>query len=97
MEMGETPLEVLVREVQEETGYLVRPGQLVGVYSKPEQDDLVISITADMISRNPWQPNGEIAECRFFGVNELPQPMNPNTLVRIQDAFDHRTGLLRVL
>lgn len=96
MEAGEDPLQALVREVAEESGYVVRPGRLNGVYSKPEQDDVVLSIEAEIIARGPWQPNSEIAECGFYGRDELPQPMRETTATRILDAFDGRTGVLRV-
>ncbi len=96
MEAGESPLQALVREVEEETGYVVRPGRMNGVYSKPENDDLVISIEAEIVGRNAWQPNGEIAECGFYAVEELPQPMNPSTATRMLDAFAGKTGVMHV-
>ncbi len=95
MEAGETPLQALVREVQEETGYLVRPGRLIGVYSKPERDDLVLSIDAEIIGKNPWRPNSEIAEFGFFGPDELPRPMQRSTHMRLMDAFDRKFGVIR--
>ena len=94
MDVGETPQQALVREVQEETGYQVIPGRFIGLYAKPDQDDLVISLEAKIVSRNSWQPNSEIAECGFYGRDELPVPMHPYTLARILDAFEGKTGLL---
>jgi 8-oxo-dGTP pyrophosphatase MutT (NUDIX family) len=89
-------LQALVREVLEETGYLVRPGRLIGVYSKPERDDLVLSIEAVIIGKNPWLPNSEIAECSFFfSPDELPRPMQRSTHMRLMDAFDRKFGVIR--
>ncbi|RPJ43512.1 MAG: NUDIX domain-containing protein [Chloroflexi bacterium] len=97
MEAGETPVLALIREVEEETGYLVRSGRFVGVNSKPDRDDLVLSIEAEIFGRRPWQSDDEIAECGFFGLEALPQPMNPNTRVLLVDAFEGKTGVLWVL
>lgn len=95
LDAGETPSQGLIREVQEESGYVVRPGRLIGIYSKPDQDDLVLSFAAEIIDRRPWEPNQEIAECGFFGRDELPQPMHETTRARILDAFEGRIGVLR--
>lgn len=94
MEPNETPTQALVREVREETGYIVAPGKLVGVYSTAYQDDLVIFLEAIMISRDRWEPNEEISECAFFSRNELPQPMKVQTRRRVIDAFRGLTGQL---
>lgn len=96
LDPGETPCQALAREVLEESGYVVRPGQLVGVYSRPARDDLVLSINAEILERIPWQPDGEIAECDFYPLDGLPQPMLASTLRRITDAFERRVGVLRV-
>jgi ADP-ribose pyrophosphatase YjhB (NUDIX family) len=95
LEAGETPTQGLLREVHEESGYLVRPLRLIGVYSKPVQDDLVLSIEAEIVGRTGWQPDGEISESGFYGRDALPEPMNPYTRARILDAFDGTVAVLR--
>src|SRR5437588_10743672 len=43
MEVGETVDEALRREVAEETGLEVEAEQLVGVYSKPQKQEIVLT------------------------------------------------------
>src|SRR2546423_5673330 len=43
MEVGETVDEALLREVAEETGLEVEIEQLVGVYSKPQKQEIVLA------------------------------------------------------
>ena len=96
LEVAESPVEALEREVLEETGFLVQAVQVLGVYSATFKDDLVLSIEARIVSRSEWQPNEEISQAGFFAQDELPQPMHSNTAVRIQDAFEKKTGIIRV-
>ena len=96
MEAGESPFETCVREVKEESGYYVEIEHLIGVYSTPYKDDLVISFACRVVRRDEWRPNSEIAEIRFFGRDELPRPMRQRTLVRIYDAFDGLNNVVRV-
>ena len=96
MEPHESPPEALLREVLEETGYRVTIGELIGVYSTPAKDDIVLSFTAHILGREPWRPTNEIAELAFFPRDALPRPMRQRTRARIADAFDKRTGLVRV-
>src|SRR5262245_36919185 len=96
VESGESPIAALVREVREESGYIVRAGRLVGVYAKPFDDDLVLFMEAEVIGRDSWQPDGEIAALGFYGRDDLPQPMSARVLRRVLDAFDGRTGVLHV-
>jgi 8-oxo-dGTP diphosphatase len=96
VEPGESPLEALKREVLEEAGLDVVAGELVGVYSKPQKDDLVLCFRAQVVSRNPWQPNGEISEMGFFGRDELPEPMSTAARIRIMDSLGGVTGVVRV-
>ena len=61
VETGESPLEALKREVLEETGLSITPGELLGVYAKPEEDDLVLSFRATVVGETAWQANGAFA------------------------------------
>jgi len=46
VEVGESPLAALEREVLEEIACEVRIMHLIGVYAKPYRDDLVLSLAA---------------------------------------------------
>jgi ADP-ribose pyrophosphatase YjhB (NUDIX family) len=96
VEVGETPVEAVVREVREETGYVVHAGRLIGVYSTPASDRLILVFHADVVDRVPWQPDGEIGALGFFGRHELPSPMYERTKLRVVDAFEGETGVVRV-
>ncbi|MBN1969019.1 MAG: NUDIX hydrolase [Candidatus Delongbacteria bacterium] len=67
MDNGESPVEALAREVKEETGYIINQDTMVhlGTYSSTFKDDLVLSIKAEIIDRDPWYPNSEISEVQF--------------------------------
>jgi 8-oxo-dGTP diphosphatase len=97
VEGGESPIAALEREVLEETGYVVRPGRLLGAYAATFKDDLVLSIEAEIIGREAWEPDTEIAEVGFFDRDALPQPMHPFTATRIRDAFEGQIGIIRVI
>ena len=96
VEAGESPVETLVREVLEETGYIVEPGELIGVYAKPYRDDLVLSFRARIIGREPWSPNHEISEIGFYKVDALPDHMGVIARTRIMDGSENLRGIFRV-
>ena len=97
VEAGESPLDALRREVLEESGLEVEPGELLGVYAKPQENDLVLSFRAKIIGRTAWRPNDEIAELGYFGRDELPEPMSVAARARVQDAFEGSRGIFRVI
>jgi ADP-ribose pyrophosphatase YjhB (NUDIX family) len=96
LEPRESPTDALLREVAEETGYVVRVSRFVGVYSAPFRDDLVLMFVAEIIGRSEWRPNDEIAEARYFRPDDLPDSMTSRTLARIRDAVVGKVGVLRV-
>jgi ADP-ribose pyrophosphatase YjhB (NUDIX family) len=95
VESGESPIAALRREVLEETGYTVDIGRLIGVYSKPEQDDIILSFEATVMDEMSNHSSSEIAEVRFFAQNELPSEMTEVTRHRIQDGLSGLTGFFR--
>jgi 8-oxo-dGTP diphosphatase len=97
VELGESPLDALKREVLEESGLDVVPGELVGVYSKPYKNDIVLFFRARVVAQNPWQPNDEITQMGYFGREDLPEPMGLVARTRIIDALDGITGIVRVM
>jgi 8-oxo-dGTP diphosphatase len=97
VEVGESPLDALKREVLEESGLDVVAEELVGVYSKPYKDDIVLFFRARVVASNPWQPNDEIAQMDYFARDDLPEPMGLVARTRIIDALDGITGIVRVI
>jgi ADP-ribose pyrophosphatase YjhB (NUDIX family) len=97
VEPGESPLDALKREVLEESGLEVVAGELVGVYSKPYKDDIVLFFRASVVGRNPWQPNDEISDMGYFCRSELPEPMGLGVRTRIIDALDGAAGIVRII
>jgi 8-oxo-dGTP pyrophosphatase MutT (NUDIX family) len=95
MEVGETVDEALFREVSEETGLEIEIGQLVGVYSKPQKQEVVLTFRCSIISGTPIATE-ETRECRYFAPNDLPTNVLPKHRERIEDALLHQsTAIIR--
>jgi len=97
VEPGESPLAALEREALEESGVVVVADGLVGVYSKPHNNDLVLFMRARVLSHHPWEPNSEISQLGYFARDELPEPMGLGVRTRIIDALDGITGIVRAI
>lgn len=85
MELGETVDEALCREVLEETGLEVRVGRLVGVYSKPQKQEVVLTFVCH-ITGGELRETEEVRESRFFPLDALPANMLPKHAERVRDA-----------
>ncbi len=96
VEPNESPLAALHREVMEETGCRIAIERHVGTYARIDADDLVLLFVARILERAVWAPNGEIADLGFFPPATLPEPMNSRHRLRIEDAVNGRSGLVRV-
>jgi len=86
MEAGETVDEALLREVYEETRLEVEVGQLVGVYSKPQKQEVVLTFRCRVIG-GTLQPTEETRESRYFAPGALPTNTLPKHRQRIEDAL----------
>ncbi len=71
LEVDETVSEAAVRETLEETGLLVEPGGIVGLYSRLEAAVVVVAFEATMIGGEA-RPTPEALEVRAFAPTEIP-------------------------
>ena len=86
METGETVVEALCREVREETGLEVKIERLVGVYSKPQKQEVVLTFFCQVIG-GTLQSTEETRESRYFAPETLPVNILPKHRQRIEDAL----------
>lgn len=88
VDAGETLDEALRREVREETGLEVEVGQLVGVYSKPLKQEVVLSFRCQISGGTLGAlADDDIDESRYFAVNNLPTRTLPKHRQRVMDAL----------
>lgn len=86
MEIGETLEQTLHREVREETGLEVEIERLVGVYSKPQKQELVLSFRCHPVG-GVLSETEESRECRYFAPDDLPSHTLPKHRQRVEDAL----------
>jgi ADP-ribose pyrophosphatase YjhB (NUDIX family) len=86
MELGETVDEAVRREVREETDLEVEVERLVGVYSKPQKQEVVLTFRCH-ITGGTLQPTEETSESRFFPPDAIPANTLPKHRQRIEDAL----------
>lgn len=88
VDAGETVDEALRREVREETGLEIEVGPLIGVYSKPLKQEIVLSFRCTVISGTPGESeDDDIDESRYFSVYDLPANTLPKHRQRVTDAL----------
>ena len=95
VEAKEAPWDTVVREVREELGFEVRVERLLGVYSVPSQDDLVLTFICSPGSGDV-RPSDEIDEVEWFEAGRLPTPMRERHHGRARDAFGDKSLVMRV-
>ena len=89
IELGETVEEAMCREVREETGLIVEVERLVGVYSKPQKQEIVLTFRCRVLG-GMLQETEESRECRFFLPSELPATTLPKHRQRVEDALQNQ-------
>lgn len=95
MEIGETIEEATCREVREETGLVVQVERLVGVYSKPQKQEVVLTFRCKVIG-GELQATEESRACGYFSPDALPHNTLPKHRERIVDALlNQQAAILR--
>jgi 8-oxo-dGTP diphosphatase len=85
VELGESIEQAAVREVREETGLEVRIKRVVGIYSKPAEDALAIALEGELIGGVMDPAAGEISDCRYFALDDLPDHTREHFRQRVED------------
>jgi 8-oxo-dGTP pyrophosphatase MutT (NUDIX family) len=97
IEIGETAAEAVVREVGEETGYIVEVVRLVGVYSEPRHTTIkypdgnicayvAIAFECRVVGGSPTLSD-ETTAVEWFDPTALPEAFHPGHVPRLQDAL----------
>ncbi|WP_018699710.1 NUDIX domain-containing protein [Amorphus coralli] len=89
---GETVHEAMARELREEGNLeLGSPASLFGVYfneALDRRDHVVLFVARDATQPAPPQvPNGEILECGFFAIDDLPKTTTAATRRRLDEVL----------
>jgi ADP-ribose pyrophosphatase YjhB (NUDIX family) len=71
LEVDETVNEAAVRETLEETGYIVQPGEIIGLYSRLEAAVVVLAFEARVVGGEP-RLNPEALEIETFDPDAIP-------------------------
>jgi len=95
MEAGETVEEAICREVREETGLEIEVERLIGVYSKPQKQEVVLSFLCH-VTGGTLCVTEESRECRYFAPDDLPANTLPKHRQRVEDALlQQQSAVLR--
>lgn len=89
VEPGETPWDAVVREIHEETGIVAHVERLAGVYSWPEQGELIFSFLCAAIGGD-LRESDETRAVRSFAPTALPLNLLLEHHQRLQDALSVR-------
>ena len=84
MEHGESPWLAVIRETEEETGLNVAVHKLLGIYSKPDKNEIVFSFQCE-ISGGTITMTDEADRIEYFAVNALPDTLLDKQRQRILD------------
>src|SRR5271166_4329099 len=92
VEVGETCLDALARELEEEAGVAIEGAPaLHGLFfnAKPSRrDHVAVYVIRDFAVLGERKPDWEIEEARFFLRSALPEDATPGTRARLAEIFD---------
>ena len=90
VERGEVVEAAALREVREETGLIVALGDLIGVYSEPEETVVLIVYTGTVVDGHA-QADDDLDVLGWFGPDALPPLAFPRDQLIIEQWFRGRS------
>jgi 8-oxo-dGTP diphosphatase len=94
LELGETIEEGLIREVREETGLVVAPERLTGVYKNMRHKIIALVFRCRVVSGTPTA-GAETVEVRWMGPAEVCDHMNEAFAARLLDGLEAEAPVVR--
>jgi ADP-ribose pyrophosphatase YjhB (NUDIX family) len=94
LELAESIRDGLVREIEEETGVLVEPVALTGVYKNMTRGVVALVFRCRPLSRDATS-GAEAAECRWLDAADVANLMTEAYAVRLLDALGDGPPLIR--
>jgi 8-oxo-dGTP pyrophosphatase MutT (NUDIX family) len=91
VEVGETVLEALTRELMEEGNIEIGACEFFALYFNPRdsaRDHVALYVIRDFVQTSPPKPNSEIIAHGFFARDALPSDITPATRLRIAEVMD---------
>jgi 8-oxo-dGTP pyrophosphatase MutT (NUDIX family) len=88
IESGESAIDSAIREIREEANVIAKGDlQLHGVFSNHREmlDDHLVFYVLRSFETLPFKPNAEIADARFFAVEDLPATITGGSRRRIAE------------
>lgn len=91
LEIDETVHEAAIRETREETGLLIEPGEIIGLYSRLEAAVVTIAFEAKVVGGTAT-PTAEALEVATFAPESIPWPELAfrTTMWMLRDWIDRR-------
>jgi 8-oxo-dGTP pyrophosphatase MutT (NUDIX family) len=93
VESGETPEAAAIREVMEETGYLIELSGKLGVYQRPKFQDEQHVFAGNITGGQAIENGMETAGLKWFSPERLPLLMVPNRKMQIRDFLNGAAGI----
>lgn len=93
LEKGESPWQGVIREVKEETGLNVEIVRLIGVYSKPNKDEIVFSFECKVLG-GELTLNDEAKDIKYFSIDDIPENTVQKQVERIKDFFENKDSVV---
>lgn len=94
LETGETIEDGLIREIHEETGIMVKPDRLTGVYKNMERS-IVALVFRCTPTNGSTERTAEASEAAWLTPTEISQRMEPAYAIRMLDALDDHAPAIR--